>query len=516
MSDGTIRVDGTDRTFHRNRILVVLLVPLSMSLMAVSSINVALPTIESGLGASAADIQWVLAGYALTFGVSLIPAGRAGDVLGRGSVFVAGLLVFTLASLACGLAGDPVHLNAARFVQGVGAGMFSPQMTGMIQQYFSGLARAKAYALFGMVVSVSVAIGPVLAGAIIEAVGPANGWRASFFLNVPIGIAGVALAFAWFPFGTERASLRRRRERRAARVAGVAPREQARIDLDPVGSLLIGLAVLAIMWPFISRSGGLTWLLAVGGLGLAALWLWWERFYERRGRQPMVDLELFSYPSFTNGTAISGTLFLGSTSLFAVLAIMLQSGLGVSALQTGLVTLPNAILSAVTSWWAGRHALTRGRFLIVIAIAAMVLGTLLSIAVAWAVAERGLSHWWFGLSVAIIGAGMGAMGSSNQTLSFEDVPSRYGGTAGGVKQTAERIGTAVGTAMVTAVFFGITADSGYTMGFTGAYAVIAAALTLSLLVALYDQRAARIGRWRAAHPREAPQAGGTRGVSSRS
>ncbi len=479
---GVIRIDGCDRTFHRNRVLAVLLIPLSMSLMAVSSINVALPTIEAGLGASATDIQWVLAGYALTFGVSLIPAGRAGDLLGRGSVFVAGLLVFTAASLACGLAATPLQLNAARFVQGVGSGMFSPQMTGMIQQYFTGLARAKAYALFGMVVSASVAIGPVLAGAIIDTVGPANGWRASFFLNVPLGLAGIALAASWLPFGRERVLLRRLRDRRT----GAAP-PSSRVDLDVVGSLLIGGSVLAVMWPFISRRGGLTWLLVGAGLLLGAAWLWWERHYERRGRQPMVDLELFSFPSFTIGTAIAGTLFLGSTSLFAVLAILLQSGLGAGALDTGLITLPNAVVSAVASWWAGRHALTRGRRLIVLAIAAMILGTLATVGMVWLV-DTGVSFWWLGLPVALIGWGMGTMGACNQTLSFEDVPARYGGTAGGVKQTAERIGTAVGTALVTAVFFTVSANAGFVVGFTWSYVVITAALTGSLLLAVHDHR----------------------------
>ena len=102
-----IRVEGTDRVFRRSRILVVLLIPIAMALVAVSSINVALPTISHTLGATDSDLQWVLSGYALTFGISLVPAGRAGDVLGRGTFFVLGLLVFSLASLACGLAPNP-------------------------------------------------------------------------------------------------------------------------------------------------------------------------------------------------------------------------------------------------------------------------------------------------------------------------------------------------------------------------------------------------------------------------
>ena len=499
---GIVRVYGTDRIFHRDKILAVLLIPLAMSLMAVSSINVALPTIETGLGATASDIQWVLAGYALTFGVFLIPWGRAGDVLGHGSVFVAGVAVFTFASLACGLAATPFQLNAARFVQGLGAGMFNPQTMGMIQQYFRGLARAKAFALFGMVVSVSVAIGPVLAGAIIESIGPQNGWRATFFLNFPLGLVGILLALRWFPFGSERGRALRKRERQAARARGEALTvERARVDLDPLGAVLVALAVLAVMWPFMSKSGGLTWGFIPAGLLLLLGWVRWEKQYAASGREPMVDLKLFGYPSFTNGTAIAGTMFLGATSMFAVLAIFLQSGLGVNALLTGLVMLPNAITSTYSSWWAGRHALTQGRKLIVLALTAMVTGTLLSILVVHLVANQGWSFWWLGVTVTVIGWGMGTMGACNQTLSLEDIPSHYGGTAGGVKQTAERIGTAIGTAMVTAVFFSVAASSDWATGFMWSYVVIAGLIGLALLLAVYDQRAAKRGTWRATHPR---------------
>ena len=216
-----IRVEGTDRVFRRGRILIVLLIPIAMALVAVSSINVALPSISSGLGATDTDLQWVLSGYALTFGISLVPAGRAGDVLGRGAFFVIGLLLFSVASLACSLAPTPEFLNVARFAQGIGAGLYNPQTMGMIQQYWRGMERARAFALFGMVVAVSVAVGPVLAGFIIQAFGPEIGWRASFLINFPLGLIGCVLALRWFPFGKER-------QRRAAKKALRETRRLAR------------------------------------------------------------------------------------------------------------------------------------------------------------------------------------------------------------------------------------------------------------------------------------------------
>lgn len=481
-----IRVEGTDRVFHRYKILAVLLIPLSMALMQVSSINVALPTIEVGLDATSTDLQWVLSGYALMFGIMLIPAGRLGDVMGRGSWFVIGLVIFTLASLACGLAPTADTLNIARFVQGIGAGLFNPQTMGMIQQYFSGQGRAKAFALFGMVVAVSVAIGPVVAGTVIELLGPELGWRGTFVINAPIGAVGVALALSWFPFGRERA---RRRDRRGA--GRGAHRE--RLDLDPVGSILIALTVLMIMVPFLSPSGGRTFLLVVLAGLLLRLWMRWERAYARRGHRPMVDLRLFRFPSFTHGTAVAGTFFLGSTSIFVVVAVYLQSGLGVDAFHAGLIGLPNAAVSAVTSLAAGRYALTHGHRLVVGAVCSIIAGVLASIGVLLLVQSHGISFWWLMATLCLCGAGQGAMGSVNQTLSLQDVPVADGGTAGGIKSTAERIGTAIGNAMVTAVFFGLAATRSWEAGFYGGFGVIAGVLTLCLAIAVFDLRSARSG-----------------------
>lgn len=487
-----IRVEGTDRLFRRSRILIVLLIPIAMALVAVSSINVALPTISEGLGATDSDLQWVLAGYALTFGISLVPAGRAGDVLGRGTFFVLGLAVFSLASLACGLAPTPLFLNIARFAQGVGAGLYNPQTMGMIQQYWKGMDRARAFALFGMVVAFSVAVGPVLAGVIIESFGPEIGWRATFLINFPLGVLGCVLAFAWFPFGKER---KRRAARRAKRLARRTPADGAtpallreRVDLDPVGSLLLALAVLAVMLPFMSRGSALLWLIVPLGLVLLVLWTRWERWYKARGRDPMVDLTLFSFPSFSNGTAVGGTFFLGSTSIFVVVALYLQNGLGVGALETGLVGLPNAVVSAFASMWSGRRVLARGRGIIVGSLVLVMVGALLSIGVVLLVESAGISYWWLALTLMIPGIGQGALGSANQTLSLVDVPPHQGGTAGGVKSTAERIGTAIGTAMITGIFFGVVASATWAWGFAAAFLAICACLLVSLAFAVRDRR----------------------------
>ena len=156
----------------RWRVLIVLLTALFMSLLSVSIVNVALPSIQSGLGASESDVQWVLSGYALTFGVILVAAGRAGDLVGRGGIFLAGIAIYSISAAVAGFAPNAEALNAARFIQGVGAGLLNPQGVGMIQQYFRGAERARAFGYFGSTVGIAVAIGPVLGGLLIRLGGP--------------------------------------------------------------------------------------------------------------------------------------------------------------------------------------------------------------------------------------------------------------------------------------------------------------------------------------------------------
>ena len=186
-------------TPEQRRILAVALIVAFLSLLSVSIVNVVLPSIESSLEATSTALQWVLTGYALAFGVVLVAAGRAGDIYGRGWIFVAGLVLFGLGSLVAGLAGDALTLNLARVVMGLGSGFINPQVTGLIQQYFSGATRGRAFGLFGGIIGVSVAIGPVLGGILVALFGAEWGWRSSFLVNVPFVAVGIIGAFLWLP-----------------------------------------------------------------------------------------------------------------------------------------------------------------------------------------------------------------------------------------------------------------------------------------------------------------------------
>jgi MFS family permease len=192
-------LSSTALTPVQRRILGLALVPLFMSLLSVSIVNVVLPSLQKDIGATSSQLQWVLTGYALAFGVLLVAAGRAGDVFGRGKLFLIGVSMFGVGSLVAGLSPDPVTLNIARVVMGFGSGFLNPQGIGLIQQYFSGAQRGKAFGIFGGVVGVSVAIGPVLGGFLIQLFGVGIGWRAAFLINVPFCILAMLLAKPWLP-----------------------------------------------------------------------------------------------------------------------------------------------------------------------------------------------------------------------------------------------------------------------------------------------------------------------------
>src|SRR4051812_13407985 len=179
---------------RRWKALGVCLVAGFMTLLDVSIVNVALPSIKIGLGAGDNELQWIVSGYALTLGLLLVPSGRAGDAHGRRTVFMIGVALFSLASAVCGLAPSAGVLIAARLLQGCAGGLITPQISGFIQTLFRGQERGIAFGLFGTVVGISTAIGPLLGGALIALFGTDEGWRAVFFVNLPVGVVALVLA----------------------------------------------------------------------------------------------------------------------------------------------------------------------------------------------------------------------------------------------------------------------------------------------------------------------------------
>ena len=459
----------------RWRILVVLLIAIFMSLMSVSVVNVALASIQDALDASQSDIQWVLSGYALTFGVVLVSAGRAGDLMGRGGFFILGVALFTLASIAAGLAPDAQWLNAARFIQGIGSGFLNPQAVGMIQQYFRGPERGRAFGFFGTIVGVSVAIGPVIGGLLIQLGGLEIGWRLTFLINVPVGILTIVLALLWFP--------------RPLIHKPKLQEHKGLSSLDPIGALLLGLGVLAVLYPFVeSDPSGLMWLLLPAGLLLFYLWARWERWYTERGYSPMVDLKIFATSSYLNGSIIMTLYFLGMTSIWVLIPLYVQQGLGFSAFEAGMVGIPSALLSAYSAHWAGKRVNHYGRKIVIGGLGFAIFGLLSSIAVVLLYEYMDLSIWWLLLTLGFFGIGQGSVISPNQTLTLAEVPLAYAGSSGAIMQTGQRIGTSVGIAVITAIVFAVRPYSSWHIAVSVGLLTITLMIFLALVMAFKDLR----------------------------
>ncbi len=415
---------------RRWRVLAVTLLVGFMALLDVTIVNIALPSIRTGLGTSAGTVQWVVSGYALAFGLVLVTGGRLGDAWGRRRLMLLGLTGFIVSSAAAGLAPSIEVLIAARLLQGFSAGLLTPQSSGLIQTLFRGPERGVAFGLFGLTVSVSSAIGPVLGGVIIAAVGGEDAWRWIFLVNLPIGLVGLVAIALTVP---------------AARPDRADPR------LDLVGALLLGGSVLCLLFPVISLEGGarLPLLLLPVSVALVVGFLRWERRTVARGGAPLLDLALLrEVPGYARGIVIGSLYFTGFTGVFLVLSVFLQDGLGLSPLDAGLLLTPFAVGSAVASPIAGRLVSRVRRPLTVVALLLMMTGLVVLVLLVPR-SEDGVSLWLVvALPLLLAGLGGGAVVSPNFTLTLADVPPRMGGAAGGAVQTGQRLGASLGAALL--------------------------------------------------------------------
>ncbi|WP_114853283.1 MFS transporter [Brachybacterium sp. YJGR34] len=422
---------------RRRPLLAVLLAPLFMALIAVSVINVALTAIGEGLEADTGSLQWVISGYALAFGMLLVPAGRAGDATGRRRMLIVGVAVFTAGSLLSGLAPSVEVLNVARILQGIGSGLLNPQTVALIQQHFRGQDRARAFALLATTVAVATAIGPVIGGALIQILGPDQGWRWMFLMNVPIGVAAIVGALKYIP--DDRA------------------RGRSRPDLDPVGTLLLCLAILGIMLPFLERgASALVWLSFPAGLLVLGAWWAWEQRYKRHGRPPMVDTAIFTNQAFRNGILIVSVYFLGATSVWIIIPLFLQMHLHHTAFEASLMGLPSSVAAAITSQVAGRYVLTMGRRMVIIGFGVSFVGLGATGVLAGFVETGAVPFWLLAVPLTLMGISQGMTISPNQTLTLNSVDPRFGGVAGGILQLGQRTGAAIGTAMIPGIIFSLT------------------------------------------------------------
>jgi EmrB/QacA subfamily drug resistance transporter len=450
--------------------LAVLILGVSMALLDTTIVNVALPTIRTSLDANEATLSWIISGYALAYGLALIPAGRIGDRIGHKPVFIVGLVVFTAASIACGLASDDVHLVIARVVQGLGGGIFFPAVTALIQLMFAPQRRGRAFAIFGATLGLSAALGPLVGGVLIEWLGETDGWRSIFFVNVPFGVIAVIAAFALLP-------------RLAGTGSGARP--------DWLGLVLLSGALVAILVPLIQgeQEGWPLWtyLSIAGGLALIALFALWERRVAARGGSPIVPPHLFAHASFTGGVLLALVYFAAFTSIFFTISLLWQSGLGYTALESGLVSVPFAIGSIVGASQSDRLAKRLGRSVLVLGTGLVASGLIALWLVLWLIPAADLTSWALLGPLLVAGFGSGLFIAPNTAFIVATVDRAEAGAASGVIGTMQRIGAAIGIAVIGSVLFGnleITGPDTVASGFAHA-ATISMAVSAGLAVVAF-------------------------------
>ena len=460
--------EGPDRRWQA---LAICLVAAFMTLLDVSIVNVALPSIRSSLHASADGLQWILSGYALAFGLVLVPAGRLGDARSRRAVFMAGLALFTLSSAVGGLARTVLWLVLARLVQGVSAGIMNPQIAGLIQLVFTGRERGRAFGALGSAIGIATAAGPLVGGALIWLAGAQDGWRWVFYVNVPVGLVALPLAYRLLP---------------------PPGKARGRESLDPVGVLLLGVGVVALLLPFVQEQtwhDARKWLLVPAALVVLAGFLVWERRHPR----PLLDLSLFRHRSYALGSTIALLYFAGFTAIFFIFTLYLQNGLRYSALLAGLAITPFALGSAIGASTGGRLVLKFGRPLVAVGLVLVALGMIGTFLAVRAVPGH---HAALATALPLLvgGFGSGLVISPNQTITLSEVPPGGGGSAAGVLQTGQRIGSAMGITAVSTVFFRAVAAShgGWAKAFEHGLVVITAVVLAALCAAVADLVA---GHW---------------------
>ncbi|WP_369345096.1 MFS transporter [Bifidobacterium aquikefiricola] len=461
--------DDTAQHLSRNwTSLAVLLLGVAMSMLDTTIVNVALPTIRVSLNASEAVLSWVVSGYALAFGLALIPAGRIGDRIGHKWVFTVGLAGFTLASFWCGISDSSLNLICARVVQGLFGGIFYPAVTALIQLLFVKRTRSRAFSVMGAVIGFSTAIGPVLGGLLIEWFGESDGWRSVFYVNLPFGVIAVIGGAILLPTVTMSGHHRKS---------------------DIIGLALMTCALSALLVPLIQgQSSGWpmwTWLLMIAGVVLLAVFALWEIRLESRGIVPLIPPKLFIRGQFTGGVILAIVYFAAFTSIFFTLSILWQAGLGHSALESGYMAAPFAIGSILGASQSHRLAYTLGRTVLSIGTGMVAIG-LVCIWLLLALLPTGqLNNWVLLLPLLIAGMGSGFFIAPNVDFIVATVKRPDAGAASGIVGTAQRVGAASGIAIIGSQLFG-------SLNFPHeriTHAIVAATFTHAASVAMFTSAA---------------------------
>ncbi|MCW2848105.1 MAG: transporter [Marmoricola sp.] len=451
---------------HGRRMLILAICCLSLLIvgMDVTIVNVALPSIRADLDASVSGLQWTIDAYSVVLASLLILSGSTADRLGRRRTFQVGLAVFTTGSLLCSIAPGLGWLVAFRMVQAVGGSMLNPVAMSIVTNVFTEpRERARAIGIFAGVVGLSLGIGPVLGGVLVDSIG----WRSIFWVNVPIGVAAFVLAAIFVP---ESKALRARR-------------------IDPVGQVLVIVILLSLTYAIIETPRlGDTWeiwgLGVVCGAALVAL-----LGYESRREDPLIELAFFRSIPFSGATLMAVSGFSAFSAFLFLNTLYLQDVRGLSAMEAGLFLLPMAAMTAVFPPISGRIVASRGpRIPLLVAGCAMLLGALPLTRLTSDFSDGGLLACYL-----VFGIGFGMLNAPITNAAVSGMPRSRAGVAAALASTSRQIGASLGVAVVGAI---VSGGAGATIrtefaqaSHAGWWVVVGCAATVLLLAA------ATTGQW---------------------
>lgn len=418
----------TRRTYAPWPALAVLALGLFMTLLDLTIVNVAIPSLVDDLHASLDQVLWVLNGYSLVYAVLLITSGRLGDIFGPRNMFAAGVIVFSVASAFSGLAHTPLELIAARGAQGLGAAMLGPQGLPIMTTIFPPNKRGGVFAIYGALGGLAVLLGPVLGGFIVTHFG----WRWIFYVNVPVGLLTFILAFALVP------DLRPGRRHR----------------LDFAGVVLATGGLLGIVFGLIEGQRydwGTVWAgvtipeIIAAGVAVLGIFLWLQ--WRRQDREPLLPFAIFKDRNYSLMALVLMAMGFAMVGVFLPLTLYFQSVLGLTAFEAGLAIAPQPLAMMLLSGVAAQLAARYAKYILISGLSLFAIGIGY---IAWT-AQVTSNRWSFIPGLVVAGAGLAGVWTPVFSLATRDLQPRLAGVASGVISTIQELGAVIGSAAVGAV-----------------------------------------------------------------
>jgi MFS family permease len=490
------RVEQTEKPARSGLLLGIVLTGQFMAMLDVSVVNVALSTLQADLAASGAALQLIVGGYTIAYAVLLVTGARLGDLAGHRRMFLAGLGLFTLASLACGLAPGAGTLIGFRLAQGAGAALMVPQVLSLIQRSFDGPGRARALSVYATVIAGGAIAGQIAGGVLVDADIAGAGWRPAFLVNVPIGILLLIAGRRFLPADGRAGRTGRdpgaAGEPGACGVPGGAGGAVGRRGFDPAGLVTLAAAVLALVVPLVlgRELGWPAWCWVALGLSVV-LFALFVRVESRAGASALIPLRLIRAPGLVGATVVLAAMMTAYGGYLFVSALHVQRGLGFGPLRAGLTFIPGALAFAAASlnWRRVPERLHR-----VMIAGGMVLAAVGHGVLAVALGDGSGPGAGFYTGMVLFGFGMGAAFSPLMTLALAGVPVADAADASGVLATVVQLAQVVGVATFGTLMLGLAGP------FTPAASGRAFAATALLMAAVMAAGGAWMATRRATPP----------------